>query len=214
MTGEQIRLLVVDDDQLARKMIADLLGRVSGLKVVGVLGSGAQTLELLNAAKPDVILTDISMPVMSGVQLTAQIVKRSPETKVVCLTSLADEDLMRQALDAGASGFVLKTDSPQLIVEAIRTAHHGDALVSPQLVKRLLKGRAHAGQQSPPELTDAEQDLLRAVADGLTNTEIAERLYLSPATVKTYVSRLLARVGARDRVEMVIFAYKWGIAGD
>lgn len=203
---------MVDDDQLARQMLGDLLSRVPGVDVAGVLGSGMQALELLDKAKPDVILTDISMPGMSGIQLTSQVVARRPDIKVACLTSLAEDDLMRQALAAGASGFVLKTDSPQLIVESIRTAHRGDSLVSPQLVKRLLRGRGTTSHQPPPDLTDSEKELLKAVADGLTNAEIAERLFLSPATVKTYVSRLLSRVGARDRVEMVILAYKWGIA--
>jgi DNA-binding NarL/FixJ family response regulator len=210
-----LRLLLVDDDVLVRSGLRVLLESEPDLTVVGDAGTGRQALEVAAGTDPDVVVMDVRMPDMDGIAATAALVARDPDRpRVLVLTTFEDDDYLYRALRAGASGFALKRSSPEELAHAIRVVASGTSLVLPDLTRRLIAVRAVRtrpwGSAALPELTAREADVLRQLASGLSNHEIATRLDLSRETVKSHVSSVLIKLGARDRTQAVIAAYESG----
>ena len=216
MTAEAaLRTLVVDDQELVRAGFRMILER-GGLEVAGEAADGAAAVSLTRSLEPDVVLMDIRMPVMDGIEATRQVVQRNPGTKVVVLTTFDLDEYVLDAVRAGASGFLLKDIPPADLVHAVRVVARGDALLAPSLTRRLLEQFAATPRRAPEaslleRLTPREQEVVRLVASGLSNAEIGATLFLSEATVKTYVSRLLAKLDVRDRVQLTVLAYESGL---
>ena len=209
-----IRILLVDDQELVRTGFRVILGSVPGLEVVGEAGDGVRAIELARELRPDVICMDVQMPVLDGLDATRRIVADPEATgTVLVLTTFDDDDSLFRALDAGASGFLLKTASPEQLVDAVRVLAAGDALLAPEVTRRVIErfGPSAAPRSSELDaLTDREEDVLRLVARGLSNAEIATALLVGEATVKTHVSNILLKLGVRDRVQAVVRAYETG----
>ena len=207
-----LRLVLVDDDVLVRSGLRVLLESEPDLTVVGDAGTGREALEVAARTDPDVVVMDVRMPDMDGIAATAALVRRDPDRpRVLVLTTFEDDDYLYRALHAGASGFALKRSGPEELAHAIRVVASGTSLVLPDLTRRLIAGRSRVrGSAALPDLTAREADVLRQVAAGLSNTEIAARLYLSRETVKSHVSSVLVKLGARDRTQAVIAAYESG----
>jgi DNA-binding NarL/FixJ family response regulator len=209
------RVVVVDDQELVRSGFALILER-AGLDVVGEAVDGLDALDVVAAAAPDVVLMDVRMPRLDGIEATRRVVRDHPATKVLALTTFDLDEYVYAAVRAGASGFLLKDVSPADLVHAVGVVARGDTVVAPALTRRLLE--RYAAEPDPaaaPEalrgLSEREVEVLRLVAGGLANAEIGTRLFLSEATVKTYVSRLLAKLEARDRVQLAVVAYESGL---
>ncbi len=208
-----LRLVLVDDDVLVRSGLRVLLESEPDMTVVGDAGTGREALEVAGRTDPDVVVMDVRMPDMDGIAATASLVARDPHRpRVLVLTTFEDHDYLYRALHAGASGFALKRSGPEELAHAIRVVASGTSLVLPDLTRRLIAARSArpSGPAALPELTAREADVLRQVAAGLSNTEIAARLFLSRETVKTHVSSVLVKLGARDRTQAVIAAYESG----
>jgi DNA-binding NarL/FixJ family response regulator len=219
-----IRLLIVDDQELIRTGFRLFLETHEDLHVVGEAPDGAEALEQARRLKPDVVLMDIRMPRMDGVEATARLVGAGiePPPRVLVLTTFDLDEYVFGALRAGAAGFLLKDAPRERLVEAIRVVHEGEALLSPSITRRLIEDFAVRTEpiEQPAavldELTPREREVLTLVARGLSNGEIAERLVVTEATVKSHVGSVLMKLGLRDRVQAVVFAYEHGIvvAGD
>jgi DNA-binding NarL/FixJ family response regulator len=214
------RVLLVDDQPLLRTGFRMILSAESDLTVVGEAGDGASAVELARKLRPDVVLMDIRMPVMDGIQATRALAGPGVEEpiKVLILTTFGLDEYVVESLRAGASGFLLKDAPPEDLVEAIRIVAGGDALLAPSVTRRLLDRVASrlppANENTIPaltELTDREMEVLKLLARGLSNAEIAAKLVVSETTVKTHVSRVLAKLDLRDRVQAVILAYETGL---
>jgi DNA-binding NarL/FixJ family response regulator len=209
------RVLVVDDQELVRAGFRMILER-GGLEVVGEAADGVDAIRLAVDLRPDVILMDVRMPRLDGIEATRQIIASRFETRVVALTTFDLDEYVYEAVRAGASGFLLKDISPADLVHAVHVIARGDALLAPALTRRLLDryvARPLPGTR-PGHLaaaTDREIGVLRLVAHGRSNAEIAAELFLSEATIKTYVSRLLTKLGLRDRVQLTVLAYECGV---
>jgi len=215
MTGEApLRTLVVDDQELVRAGFRMILER-GGLEVVGEAADGESAVALAKRLVPDVVLMDIRMPVLDGIEATRQVVAAHPEVRVVVLTTFDLDEYVLDAVRAGASGFLLKDIPPADLVHAVRVVARGDALLAPTLTRRLLERFAAVpGLTACPaleRLTPREGEVVRLVASGLSNAEVGATLFLSEATVKTYVSRLLAKLDVRDRVQLTVLAYESGL---
>jgi DNA-binding NarL/FixJ family response regulator len=222
--SQPVRVLVADDQALLRSGFALILNSDPGIDVVGEAANGLEVLAAARRLAPDLVLMDIQMPEMDGIEATRHLTS-SPQTgrvKVLVLTTFDADEYVYHALRAGASGFLLKDTAPVDLIAAVRTVAAGEALLSPLITRRLIEQFVRAGPQtaipqpaaSPlPALTQRETDVLAAVARGLSNVEIAGELYLSYSTVKTHVSHLLAKLGARDRAQLVMIAFQSGIAG-
>jgi DNA-binding NarL/FixJ family response regulator len=216
--GAPVRVLVVDDQQLIRDGIASLLGIQPGITVVGTASDGAQAVERARALGPDVILMDVRMPGTDGVLAAAQVRRELPACQVIMLTTFDDEDYVVRALRAGAAGYLLKDLPATELASAVRMAHAGVAQFGAQAVGRLASalGRHPAVADvepgpAGPSLTGREVDVLRLIARGATNREIATRLYLSEGTVKNHISRILTRLALRDRTQAAIYARDHGL---
>lgn len=213
-----IRVLVADDQDLIRDGLATILGRQEDVEVVATVADGAGAVREARALRPDVTLMDIRMPGVDGLEATRQLMADvPPPTRVVMLTTFDQDDLVVQALRMGASGFLLKDLPRQQLVDAIRAVHIGDLRLSPTITRRLVERQVRRTPDREQltaleRLSERELDVLRLVARGLSNAEIAAELFLSESTVKTHVGRVLAKVGARDRVHLVILAYDTGLA--
>jgi DNA-binding NarL/FixJ family response regulator len=213
-----ISVVVADDQELVRAGFSLLLERVPDIEVVGEAEDGVQAVALVQQHRPDVALLDIRMPLLDGLSVARQVVDDVPETHVIMLTTFDSDDYLHDALDAGASGFLLKSSPPERLITAIRTVAAGDALLDPAVTRRVIEGftRPSPVPDTGPELrrlTERELDVLRQVARGLSNVEIARELFITEATVKTHVARLLAKLGLRDRVQAVVYAYDHGVVG-
>ncbi len=215
MAEGPLRVLVADDQELVRAGFCVIL-EASGFAIAGEAADGAQAVALAASEKPDVVLMDVRMPVMDGLEATRQIAAAPGAPKVVILTTFDLDDYVYEALRAGASGFLLK-DAPRAdLIAAVRVAAAGDALLAPSVTRRLIEAFARRPATSAPppsrlaSLTPRERDILRLVARGHSNAEIAGELVVSEATVKTHVGHLLAKLGLRDRVQAVILAYETG----
>ncbi|MEU5876916.1 response regulator transcription factor [Spirillospora sp. NPDC047279] len=215
-----IRVMLVDDQELVRAGFKMVLDAQPDVEVVGEAGDGAQALELLRVTRTDVVLMDVRMPRMDGIEATRRIAARdgAEGPRVIILTTFDLDEYAFAAIKAGAGGFLLKDAGPAQLIEAIKAVHSGDAVVAPSTTKRLLDRFAlHLPDQARQatgvleSLTDRESEVLHLVARGMSNAEIAERLYVSEATVKTHMGRILMKLGLRDRVQAVVFAYESGM---
>ncbi|AKS43385.1 response regulator [Wenzhouxiangella marina] len=213
-----VRVLVVDDQALVRRGLAMVLDHADGIEVVAEAGTGLEAIERAAHHRPDVILMDIRMPEMNGLEATERILAAAAEsTRVIILTTFDPDEYVYRALQAGASGFVLKDIPPEDLVSAVRTVAEGGAMLSPMITRRLIGrfaerlGTDRGFEERLQRLTDRERDVLIAIADGNSNAEIAEALHIGAATVKTHVSSLLSKLGLRDRAQAVVFAYESGL---
>jgi DNA-binding NarL/FixJ family response regulator len=214
-----IRLLLVDDQAIVRTGLRTLLGAESDIEVVGEAGDGRRALALVDETAPDVVLMDIRMPDMDGIAATAEMVRRGAPARICILTTYGVDEYVYDSLAAGASGFLLKTDSPERIVATIRAIAAGEFALGKEttqrFVERYLEGARPAGDAADVlhALTARERDVFALVAQGLTNAEIATELFVGEGTVKTHVARILMKLGLRDRVQVVVFAHRNGVAG-
>jgi DNA-binding NarL/FixJ family response regulator len=221
-----IRVLLVDDQDLFREGVRVIVDAQEGMEVVGVAADGLEAVRLADELTPDVVLMDIRMPEMDGVEATRQIfapdrVARrraagTPPVRVVVLTTFNLDDRAATAIRHGASGFLLKDTTPLLLRDAIRTVHAGNAVLAPGDLSSLLDRQFRAPAPTPASylsLTDKEREVFTAVARGLSNTEVAARVFLSESTVKTHVGAILRKLGLRDRVQIVVFAHEHGLVG-
>lgn len=215
-----IRVVLVDDQPLVRTGIRALLERADDVEVVGEAADGRDGVALVRRARPDVVLMDLQMPVLDGVVATREIVGELGEDgpRVVVLTTFDDDANLFAALRAGASGFLLKDASPEELRSAVRTAASGDALLSPAVTSRVVAQAVSAGRRDDAlahvvaeRLTDREREVLAHVGRGLTNDEIGATLFMSPATARTHVGRILTKLGVRDRAGLVVVAYETGL---
>jgi len=231
-----VRVLLADDQALLRAGLATILGAQPDLEVVGQAGDGAEAVELARALRPDVVCMDVQMPGMDGLEATRRITADPEVTAgVLVLTTFNRDDYLLESLQAGAAGFLLKNSRPEQLADAVRAVAAGDALLSPEVTRAVIAravapgarqagADASAGGMSPavrdagpgtpavPALTERETEVLRLVARGLSNDEIAAELVLGRATVKTHVSNVLTKLGLRDRVQAVVYAYQHGLA--
>lgn len=216
-----IRVVVTDDQTAVREGLALMLSLLDDVEVVGEAADGDQALELVGRERPDVVLMDLRMPRRDGVEATALIKARFPETRVVVLTTFADDEHILGALRAGAVGYLTKDAGRVQIAQAVRAAAVGQGVLDPQVQQRLLAaatggGPAPAptgsGAELPDGLTAREAEVLRLIAAGLSNKEIAKRLYVTEVTVKSHVNRLFAKAGVRDRAQAVRYAYQHGMS--
>jgi DNA-binding NarL/FixJ family response regulator len=207
-----IRILLVDDQTLVRQGIQTLLELETDLAVVATAANGVEAIAAAEQTRPDVVLMDVRMPEMDGVGATRELLRRMPGIGVIILTTFDDDEYVFEGLKAGARGYMLKDASAEEIVAAIRTVAAGEALIQPSIARKVVAefSRLAAGRPAPAELaeplTDREHDVLRAMAVGLSNREIAERLVITEGTVKNHVSNLLAKLGVRDRTQAVLRA--------
>jgi DNA-binding NarL/FixJ family response regulator len=219
-----LRVAVADDQALVRVGFQGIIAATPGFEVVGEAATGDQAVEVAAAARPDVMLMDIRMPGMDGIEATRRITgtAQTQDVRVLILTTFDLDEYVYAALRAGASGFLLKDTMPEDLLHAIRVIAGGDALLAPSVTRRLLgefarrpgthpEPRAASGGDQLKELTDREREVLTLVAQGLSNGEIAAELVISPATAKTHVAHLLTKLGCRDRVQLVIVAYRAGL---
>jgi DNA-binding NarL/FixJ family response regulator len=209
-----IKVAVADDQPLLRAGLCGIIGTAPDMTVVGDAGTGRQAVELVRTHRPDVVLMDIRMPDLDGLEAT-RLITRQYTTKVLVLTTFDLDDYVYGALRGGASGFLLKDTPPQDLLAAIRIVAAGDALLAPAITKKLIAAFATAPSQpiapAASELatiTDREREVLALIADGLSNAEIAQRLHIGPGTAKTHVAHLLSKLNARDRVQLVIIAHR------
>jgi DNA-binding NarL/FixJ family response regulator len=215
------RVLLVDDQELMRMGFRMVMETQPDLEIVGEASNGAEAVAAVRDLRPDVVLIDVRMPEMDGVQATRLIVESGSEARIIILTTFDLDEYVYAALRAGASGFLLKDTPPEDLLSAIRAVASGDAVVAPSITRRLLANYAHRlpspEEDEHPEdrrlelLTSREHEVLLLVARSLSNAEIAEQLVLSEATVKTHVGRILAKLDLRDRVQIVVFAYENGL---
>ncbi|GGU05667.1 response regulator [Actinomadura citrea] len=212
-----LSVLVADDQALLRGSFRVLIDTAPGLRTVGEAGTGAEAVELAGRERPDVVLMDVRMPEMDGIEATQRICAGIPGVRVLILTTFDLDTYVYSALRAGASGFLLKDTPPADLLSAIRVVASGESLLAPSVTRRLIAEfvRRPGPAQPPPTglaaLTDREREVLTLIARGLSNTELAEHLHLSPATVKTHIGHLLAKLHARDRAQLVITAYETGL---
>jgi DNA-binding NarL/FixJ family response regulator len=217
MAEPRTRVLIVDDDDLMRAGLRGVLSSDQAIEVVGEAGDGREAAYRTRLLKPDVVLMDVRMPDLDGIAATREVLESSPEAKVVMLTTFEQDDYIFGALNAGASGFLLKRTRPEELIAAIHTIAAGDSLLSPSVTSRVIErmaGQPASDAARDPrvaELTPRETEVLELVARGLSNGEIGARLVIEESTVKTHLKRVLAKLGVRDRVQAVIFAYESGL---
>ena len=219
--SEPIRVLLVDDQDLFREGVKVIVDAQPGMTVVGSAGDGVAAVRLVDELSPDVVLMDIRMPELDGVEATRQIfapdrvARRERPVRVIVLTTFNLDDRAATAIRLGASGFLLKDTTPALLRDAIRTVYAGNAVLAPTDLSTLLEGQFRAQTPTPPaylDLTEKEREVFSAVARGLSNVEIAGQVFASESTVKTHVGAILRKLGLRDRVQIVVFAHEHGFA--
>ncbi|GGT69737.1 DNA-binding response regulator [Streptomyces lateritius] len=210
-----IRVLIVDDQMMVREGFSVLLGAMPDIEVVGEAVNGREAVAQVAALRPDVVLMDIRMPELNGIDATREIVAADADAKVLVLTTFDLDEYVYQALRAGASGFLLKDASARQLADGVRVVAAGEALLAPTVTKRLITEFAKAAQapRAPSlsqvgELTERETEVLVLIAQGLSNAEIADRLVVAESTIKTHVSRILVKLGLRDRTQAAVFAYE------
>jgi len=202
---DTIRVMLVDDHQMVRNGLATFLLVHDDLELVGEASDGEEALRVFEEARPDIVLMDLKMPRMDGVEATRRLLERVPEAHIIALTSFEDETLVQKALEAGASGYLLKDIGADDLADAIRKAHGGKPALAAEATEALFRV-ARRGHQPGDDLTDREREVLALMVEGLTNPEIADRLVVSAATVKTHVSNILSKLDVSTRTEAVSFA--------
>jgi DNA-binding NarL/FixJ family response regulator len=210
-----IRVLVADDQAMVRSGFRMLLDGEPGFEVVAEAGNGLEALQKAKRLEPDVVLMDIRMPDVDGLQATRDIVAAGLSARVLILTTFDLDEYVYEALRAGASGFVLKDDPPEQLIAAVRTVAAGDALLSPAVTRRVIDQFTRVPRPSPPrafdELTEREREIFALIADGLSNAEIGTSLFISDTTVKTHITHIFQKLGLRDRVQAVVLAHRSGL---
>lgn len=221
MNGAPVRVLVVDDQRVVREGLASLLRLISGIEVLGTAADGEEAIATVEQLRPEVVLMDLRMPRCDGVEATRRLRLSHPDVRVVVLTTYADDRSVLDALRAGARGFLTKDAGAEEIRDAIAAVRRGEAAIDPVVQHHLVDAVARSsreGQDSvrpelPDGLTEREAEVLALIADGLSNTDIAARLVVSEATVKSHVNHLFAKTGSRDRAQAVAYAYRHGLTG-
>jgi two-component system, NarL family, response regulator LiaR len=210
--SQRTRVLIVDDHAVVRQGLRTFLGMLPDIQIVGEAASGAEALAVHQKCRPDVILMDLVMPEMDGVETTRRIRAAQPDAKIVVLTSFAEEDKIFPAIRAGAAGYLLKDVKPADLAETIRAVARGESRLAPDVTRALMSGiaGAPAGQPATETLTGREAEVLGCLAGGLSNKEIAARLFIAEKTVKTHVSNILAKLGLADRTQAAVYAVKHG----
>ncbi len=217
--AETVRVLLVDDQRLMREGLRTLLELEPGLEVVGEAGNGEEALAAYKRLRPDVVLMDVRMPVMDGVEATRHLRARFPTARVIILTTFDDDEYVLEGLRGGALGYLLKDVSVQDLVEAIQTVMAGGVLIEPSVARKVvaelarLRPSVSTSPRSAELLSEREREVLQLLAEGLTNREIAERLFLAEGTVKNYVTTILGKIGARDRTQVALRARELGLSG-
>lgn len=212
----EIRILVADDQPLVRAGIRRVIETDESLVVIGEAADGHEAVALTKALRPDVVLMDIRMPILDGIEATARLAQAGSEARVVILTTFGLDEYVLGALRAGASGFVLKEAPPEEILDAVHIVARGDALIAPSMTRAVIEELGRRPQRAElaarlDELTPREHEVLELLAEGLSNAEIAARLVVGEGTVKTHVAHVLAKLGVRDRVQAVVYAYEAGV---
>ncbi|MDJ1115505.1 response regulator [Microbacterium dauci] len=210
-----IRVVLVDDQALFRAGIRMVISSQPDLEVVGEASDGAQAIDVVRQTRPDVVLMDIRMPVMDGLTATAALLEDPEPPRIVMLTTFDLDEAAARAIQQGASGFLLKDADPEFLLAAIRTVHAGSSVIAAAATRQLFAALNEPTRAAPSaygELTEREREIFALAARGLSNAEIAAREFLSEATVKTHVSRILAKLALRDRVQLVVFAFEHGLA--
>ncbi len=211
------RVLIADDDDLMRAGLAELLAADPGIEIVGEASTGREAVERARRLAPDVVLMDVRMPDLDGIGATRELASAMPDTRVLILTTFEEDDYIFGALRAGASGFLLKRTRPEELIAAVHAVATGDSLLSPSVTRRVIDRMAQqptpelADQAKLGELTPREREVLELIARGLSNREIAAALTVEESTIRTHVKRLLMKLGLRDRVQAVMFAYETGM---
>ena len=212
-----IRVLVADDQSMVRAGFRMLLSGEEDIEVVAEASNGIEAVEKATRFSPTVVLMDIRMPELDGLEATRRILAADPDARVLVLTTFDLDEYVYEALRAGASGFVLKDDPPEQLLEAVRTVASGEALLSPAITKRVIREFTRMARPSPPkeldDLSTREREVLRLIALGLSNAQIGQELFIGETTVKTHVTHILSKLGLRDRVQVVVVAYQTGIVG-
>ncbi len=212
---DKIRVLAVDDHTIVRDGICALLALAGDIEVVGEAANGSEALEKVKELQPNVVLMDIAMPIMGGLEATRRIRREFPRTRVIVLTQYDDKEYVFPIIEAGASGFISKTAASSELMQGIRSFYHGDSFLSPSVAKILVENYQHGGErinQDPYEqLTDRERDVLKLVAEGFTTQEIASILKVTPKTVEGHKTNLMAKLDIHNRIELVKYALRKGI---
>jgi len=210
-----VRVLVADDQSMVRAGFRMLLAEVPGIEVVAEATNGLEAVDKAARFRPTVVLMGIRMPELDGLEATRRILAADDTARILILTTFDLDEYVYEALRAGASGFVLKDDPPEQLIAAIRTVAAGEALLSPTITRRVIRQFTRIPRPTPPkefeELTTREQEVFRLIADGLSNPEIAQELFISDTTVKTHITHILQKLGLRDRVQAVVLAYQTGL---
>jgi DNA-binding NarL/FixJ family response regulator len=213
-----IRVLVADDQWMVRDGFRMLLKNADGIEIVAEAENGLEAVEKVARFQPNVVLMDIRMPTLDGLEATRRILAADELVRVLILTTFDLDEYIYEALCAGASGFVLKDDPPEQLLAAIRTVAAGDALLSPSVTRRVIKQFTKLPPRTPPtgfdELTSREHEVLQLLAQGLSNAEIGTQLYIGETTVKTHVTRVLQKLGVRDRAQAIVVAYRTGLVDE
>ena len=209
----KIRVLIVDDHAIVREGLRNFLGLLPDLELVGEAANGAEALAAVARSRPEVVLMDLVMPEMDGVEATRRLAAEHPKVKVIVLTSFSDDDKLYPAIKAGAVAYLLKDVGARELAEAIRAAARGEVRLAPEVTKRLMSGIAGGAEAAPEnELTEREREVLACLGRGLSNKEIGAELFISEKTVKTHVSNLLDKLGLADRTQAALYAVKHGLA--
>ncbi len=208
MPAQEIRVLIVDDDLFVREHLRDYLSSADGFEVIGSCADGAAALSILTDQAADVVLMDVRMPVMDGVEATRAITQRHPATRVLALTSFGDEDSITDVFAGGACGFLLKNTRPQGLIEAVRAAHQGLSVIPPDLLRRWTNDRR---RPDSPALTEREAEVLSLLAQGLNNRQIGQEIFVSTSTVKAVIRSLMSKFGTGSRVGVLSKAHELGL---
>ncbi|WP_125100344.1 response regulator transcription factor [Leucobacter chromiireducens] len=213
-----IRVLIADDEAVIRASLRLLVEHEPGMSVIGEAAEGRAAVELAREYRPDVVLMDVQMPRMNGLDATRSLCLEEAGPRVIVLTTFDLDEYVFEALRAGASGFLLKNSPPSEVLRAIRVAHDGEALLAPEVTRRLIDrfagpSRGHIAESGVERLTERERETLQWIGLGRSNAEIAAALFVTQTTVRTYVSRILSKLGARDRAQLVVVAYEAGLVG-